>query len=343
MAALQDKSRLGHGLDGRVGHKRRGLAPPFLPKQQLERSDLRLSRINGQNRDHASFARGFVANWYLINFQPGPFCRTLCRAPPMNSALAYHVELGVSMGQSDEGRAEHDPRPLVTLVSTHTRDRVPQGSGLEPLEMPGGPAYYVALALDRLQCPFRLITGQVAIVDVVPGPEGEQYVIPPIEPIPLPALIEGDAVILSPIIREINPESVPPAQGILVVDLQGFVREPSKPSGAATGPFQLSNLLKRATIVKGSDRELALLDTESRAQLETSILIVTRGRRGSLIRHDGQEHAVAADAVPVSNTIGAGDTYLAGFVYAYLRGASPAEAARDAARFTEEFLRERLK
>jgi hypothetical protein len=247
------------------------------------------------------------------------------------------------MGQSDDlGRGEHDPRLLITLVSTHTRDRVPQGSGLEPLEMPGGPAYYVGLALDRLRCPFRLITGQVAIVDVVPGPEGEQYVIPPIEPIRLPPLIEGDAVVLSPIIREIDPEAVPPAQGILVVDLQGFVREPSKPSWAATGPFRLSNLLKRATIVKGSDRELALLDTESRAQLETSILVVTRGRRGSLIRHEGKEHAAAANALPVTNTIGAGDTYLAGFVYAYLRGASPVEAAREATYFTEEFLRERL-
>jgi hypothetical protein len=261
----------------------------------------------------------------------------------MNQALAYHVELGVSMGQSDDlGRSERDPQPLITLVSTHTRDRVPQGSGLEPLEMPGGPAYYVALALDRLGCPYRLITGQVAIVDVVPGPEGEQYVIPPIEQIRLPPLMEGDAVILSPIIREIDPEAVPPAQGILVVDLQGFVREPSKPSGAATGPFRLSTLLKHAKIVKGSDREFALLDAESRAQLETAIVIVTRGRRGSLIRHDRQEHAVAANALPVTNTIGAGDTYLAGFVYAYVRGASPTEAAQAATHFTEEFLRERL-
>jgi sugar/nucleoside kinase (ribokinase family) len=104
----------------------------------------------------------------------------------------------------------------------------------------------------------------------------------------------------------------------------------------------LSNLLKRATIVKGSDREMALLDAESRAQLETTILIVTHGGRGSLIRHVGKEHAVPAIALPVTNTIGAGDTYLAGFVYAFLRGASPVEAAQEATCFTARFLKERL-
>ncbi len=248
------------------------------------------------------------------------------------------------MGQYDDPeRPDQTLRPFITLVSTHTRDHMPSTSGQGTVEMPGGPAHYIGQALERLNWPYRLITGQVPIVEVIPRPEGEEYIIPPIERIPLPSRLEGDAVVLSPVIGEIDAAAVPPTEGMLVIDVQGFVREPSKPSGTASRRFNLRDLFRRAAIVKGAHHELALLDDESRAELKNIVLITTRGRHGSVVRDCGREHLVPARYIPITNTVGAGDTYLAGFVCAFLGGCSAAEAGVEAARFTETFLEERLR
>lgn len=251
------------------------------------------------------------------------------------------------MGQTDDrenhriGLQDSSEHRLITLVSTHTLDRVASTGGKSNVETPGGPARYVAHALGRLNFPYRLITGGVANVDVLPGADGEQYVIPRLSPIPLPVRLEGDAIILSPVMREIDPDAVPPTEGPLVLDLQGFVRQPGRPSGEETEKVRLVSLLRRASVVKASKHELALLDTDSCRALGRAILVETRGVRGAIVRVAGREYTVPAQPVQTDNTIGAGDTFLAGFICSTLRGNGPVAAATAAARFTEAFLRER--
>src|SRR5438105_1403933 len=126
----------------------------------------------------------------------------------------------------------------VTLVSTFTRDRVTLPSG-ECLEIPGGPAHYVGKALERLQLPYRLITGESVDVQVLPTADGQQYLIPAVSPIELPERLQDHAVILSPVMQEIDPEHIPQCDGLLVVDLQGFVREPMRPTDDDTGPYEV--------------------------------------------------------------------------------------------------------
>ena len=231
---------------------------------------------------------------------------------------------------------------MITVVSTRTIDRVPDPATGGVREVPGGPATYLIRALERLGCEHRIITGQQALVDVIPGPEGEQYLIPLLEPIPLPARLTGDAVILSPIMQEIDPDVLPEVEGLLILDLQGFVREPGKTQSDVARHFDLTALLRRASLVKASENELARLTSESRDALTRTTLLLTRGASGALVRHPEGEHFVAARPVEVSNTIGAGDTFLAAFTNAMVRGAPFEDAGRQAARFTEQVLRERL-
>src|SRR5207245_2355849 len=150
--------------------------------------------------------------------------------------------------------------------------------------------------------------------EVLDGPYGEEYVIPAIPPIRLPAKLTGRAVILSPIMQEIVPERIPPVDGLLVVDLQGFVRVPGTPSAHPGRKFELSTLLSRADVVKASEPELALLSEESMAALRRTLLIETRGRWGAVVRSGTETTRVAAHYVPVRDTIGAGDTFLAALV-----------------------------
>ena len=237
------------------------------------------------------------------------------------------------------GEASH-PRQRVTLVSTNTRDTLTLPGGSRKT-IPGGPALYIGAALRRLGLQCELLTGDVAEVEVISTPHGEEYVIPALPPIQLPTRLECAALILSPIVREIDPGAVPEVEGLLVLDLQGFVRVPGVSSGDVTTKFDLVDLLVRADVVKASESELGRLTDASRAALADSILLTTMGERGAVVRCKGRECFVPARLVQTPYTIGAGDSYLAGFTAALLDGCDPNQAAEKAARFTEAVLRQR--
>ena len=206
----------------------------------------------------------------------------------------------------------------------------------------GGPAHYMGLALRRLCVPFGVITGDTAVVEVIPGPDGEKYVIPRLDPIPIPSPLLDDAIVLSPIMREIAPKSIREARGLLALDLQGFVRRPGDPAGGFDRNVDLAALLSRADVIKAAEPELAALTTESREAARSAIVLVTHGDQGASIQHDGRTDRIEARPVPAPNTIGAGDTFLSAFIVAILDGSDTVAAGERAARFTEDVLRERL-
>lgn len=234
-------------------------------------------------------------------------------------------------------RASH----RVTLVSTHTRDTLTLPGGSRKT-IPGGPAFYIGTALKRLGLQCDLLTGAVAEVEVISNPHGEEYIIPALPPIRLPARVECEALVLSTIVREIDADSVPQVDGLLVMDLQGFVREPGVSSGEVTTKFDLAELLTRADVVKASESEVERLTDASREALANAILLTTMGERGALVRCDGRECFVPAQLVHTPYTIGAGDCFMAGFTAALLDGCPPVQAAEKAARFTEDILRQRV-
>ena len=105
-------------------------------------------------------------------------------------------------------------------------------------------------------------------------------------------------------------------------------------------PVFLENLrtaASYATILFGSVRdELPLLtDDDSEDALLTlakgdRIVCARDGSRGAVVYTERGVYRCPAFSVPVADTIGAGDAYNAGFLSAYLRGASLADANREA-------------
>src|SRR5947209_18391102 len=84
-------------------------------------------------------------------------------------------------------------RHRVTLVSTHTRDTLTLPGGSRKT-IPGGPAFYIGEALRRLGLECDLLTGAVADVEVISTRHGEEYVIPALPVIELPARLECEAL-----------------------------------------------------------------------------------------------------------------------------------------------------
>jgi sugar/nucleoside kinase (ribokinase family) len=252
-----------------------------------------------------------------------------------------HGDRGEMECPGRESLAGAESEQPVILISTRTVDHLPRPGG-RVHHIPGGPATYMAEAFARLGRPYTLITGDRVEVQVLPGEGGQEYVIPSIPPIRLPERLTAPAVVISPIIGEVPHDSIPHIDGLVVVDLQGFVREPDRPTGDPTHQFELAELLHRTDVVKASSAEISWLTAGSRAALEHLILLETHGGQGLVLRQGNQQtHIPAAPLAPV-HTIGAGDTLLAGFVHVLLCGEGPESAARQAVAFTERVLRERM-
>lgn len=94
----------------------------------------------------------------------------------------------------------------------------------------------------------------------------------------------------------------------------------------------LEQLLAKADIVKMNDEELALiggwyfdktmevdLAEKVKEHFNIEIIIVTQGSKGAFLRNEKNEVlTVKAKKVKVEDTIGSGDSFLAGFLYQYL-------------------------
>ena len=79
---------------------------------------------------------------------------------------------------------------------------------------------------------------------------------------------------------------------------------------------RLDRMLTRADIVKLSDEDMAWLGTDPEALLDrgTSVVLITRGAEGVDIATRAGMRKVAARKVEVVDTVGAGDTFNAGFL-----------------------------
>lgn len=161
----------------------------------------------------------------------------------------------------------------------------------------------------------------------------------PIAPSDLPAAWRAaDAIHLGPLHRrDLLPETLSILRGHVGIDLQGLVRERS-PEGTRLAPnAELKDYLAHVSVAKAAEEEIAVLlegMTLREFQREYAIpeLLVTRGARGALlVTGDGVEE-IAAVPAPRRFPTGAGDVFLAAYLFARAAGRSPRAAGRVAAR-----------
>ena len=118
----------------------------------------------------------------------------------------------------------------------------------------------------------------------------------------------------------------------LALDGQALVRP------AAKGPLVLDadfdpGVLRHVTALKLNEEELETLGGEERvAELGVPELLITRGSAtGALVLTQGVRKQILVRPVHVPNPTGAGDAFLAAYVWARAAGHRPASAARHAA------------
>jgi sugar/nucleoside kinase (ribokinase family) len=116
----------------------------------------------------------------------------------------------------------------------------------------------------------------------------------------------------------------------LALDGQALVRP------AATGPVRLDadfdeEVLRHVTVLKLAESEAAVLGGEERLlELGVPEVVVTLGSRGALLLAGGRRDLVPQRRVETDDPTGAGDAFLAGYVWARAWGRRPLSAARHA-------------
>jgi sugar/nucleoside kinase (ribokinase family) len=116
----------------------------------------------------------------------------------------------------------------------------------------------------------------------------------------------------------------------LALDGQALVRP------ARTGPVQLDAdfdeaVLRHVTVLKLAEAEAAVLGGEERlAELGVPEVLVTLGSRGALLLTGGRRDLLPVRRIESEDPTGAGDAFLAGYVWARACGHRPLSAARHA-------------
>lgn len=259
------------------------------------------------------------------------------------------------------------------VVGSITRDR--ELSGGEIQERPGGVVYYAGLALTRLGARTRVVTRvrsddaaellgplHAEGIETAPLPSvhtttylndysGErdrhqlEAISDPISSSDIPpAWRAADLIHLGPLHRRDLLPDVPAAlRGFKGIDLQGLVRKRG-PGGTRLAPFPaLARFLEGVDVVQASEEELDVVlegDTLERFARRYAIreLIVTRGARGAWLLSAGRRTEVTARFARRAHPVGAGDVFLASYLFLRVGGFDPGDAAGGAAQVCAEKL-----
>lgn len=200
----------------------------------------------------------------------------------------------------------------------------------------GGPAHWIRQTLKELRVPFLVISGRrPALVDIHLDTNGEQGDFRRVDPIRLRTPRTAKAFIISTIENEFPIEKLHLLHGVIAVDLQGYVRN-ARVSGTLL--HIPSSLARRIAIAKVTASEFAYLEQALIASQKKRILIVTHGGAGFEIFYKGRRNNFTNRRILSSDTIGAGDTFLAAFVVEWLRTKNISKAALTAQGIVRRFL-----
>lgn len=228
----------------------------------------------------------------------------------------------------------------ISVVSSYATDRlIDARAGKIIREQKGGPALYLVHALKKLGLHPEIFTGKKLLVDILVKQNDEFGSIKQ-KPLRLPfPPIKARSTIVSTILDEWDLSNAGKYPGLLFVDIQGYVRD-GNDFGKKKPWEEIRDLAPSIFCLKGNSVEIGMLPSDViDDQKRKRMLIVTKDREGVEIFSKGQHiDCQPATVVRPPNTIGAGDTLFANFVYQFMSTDNLESAAYFALNKTREFL-----
>ena len=254
-------------------------------------------------------------------------------------------------------------RLTALVIGSISRDLLSDGTAA-----PGGVVHWAGLALLRLGARVRVLTRAAAHDDALLdplrargaevlrlpssatttcrnayGPRGDRHELwarsVPIRAADVPERWRAaDLVQLGPLHRrDLAPDVARGLSGVIGLDVQGLVRSGRRARTRLAAARGLAPRLAGVAVLKAGEPELPFVLRRGGPEVLLAPggpreLLVTRGASGALlITREGRAEVAALPARP-RHLVGAGDVFLAAFLYARARGIEPLAAVRLASR-----------
>jgi sugar/nucleoside kinase (ribokinase family) len=260
--------------------------------------------------------------------------------------------------------------PVALVVGALSRDLENRDGRL--VEHAGGVVHYAGTALARLGAVVRVVTrvrpDDEALLESLRGEGVEIRALPsrrtttyrndytgsldrhllleasdPVRADDVPPRWYGsDLVQLGPLHREdVDPEIGARAGGIVGIDVQGLVRVAGT-ERLAPCP-EIDRFVAHAGVVQASESELeAVLDGQSTEDFvrrhALAEMLVTRGSRGVVLVAQGESIEIPVAPVAGTHPVGAGDVFLASYLFCRAEGRAPRDAANGATRVCAAYI-----
>ena len=228
----------------------------------------------------------------------------------------------------------------ISVISTYATDLLIDVKTKKTLrEQRGGPVLYLESALESLGIKPKVFTGEELLVEILVQEHDEFGSIhQQPHPLPLPLLETGTAIV-STILNEWDLRNANNYSGKLFVDIQGYVRDGSD-FGKKKSWEGIETIAPYLFCIKGNVVEIGMLPDEVVAeQKRKRMLIITKDKEGVEIYYKGErKECKPSNVIHPPNTIGAGDTFFANFVYKFMTGNTVENAGNFALDKTSEFL-----
>lgn len=203
---------------------------------------------------------------------------------------------------------------MIKIFSTYTRDKIyNQDNGLKIIRN-GGPAFFIENVFKKNKVNYKISASEANInIQIINGTE-KGVLASKLKERKINSIEINDTILISTVDREWTLPDNFPEKAKIFIDVQGYVRSARK-----NPEIYKSDFWNNIFCLKTNDREIKELPKNIVRNQKNKCLIITKGSRGAVVYFKDKKYIFTAKKIKLNDTIGAGDTFFAGFIVEFIK------------------------
>lgn len=203
---------------------------------------------------------------------------------------------------------------MIKIFSTYTKDEIDNQDKNLKIIRNGGPAFFIENIFKKNKIKYKMISQKAVIkIEIKNGIE-EGILKNKLREKKIKNIKNDDIIIISTVDKEWLFCGKFLKKAIIFLDVQGYVRAIRKNKLICKSDFW-NNIF----CIKGNEHEIRWLPKNVIKNQKRKCLIVTKGVEGAVVYLRNKKYILNAKKVKPEDTIGAGDTFFAGFIAGFIR------------------------